>query len=134
AAVRHQLRHLRGNGSFVAVDFDLGGARAEPAVPLVAEVLGWVVRTLEAAGVSPRIGARLAPILAQAGLHDVATFGVQGYIPPGNRAAAQLLGGVTRSLGAAIVRHGIATEAQLDLPTLEDRLHEALSRAGAVLL
>jgi ubiquinone/menaquinone biosynthesis C-methylase UbiE len=134
AAVRHQLRQLRGNGIFVAVDFDLGGARAEPAVPLVAEVLGWVVRAFEAAGASPRIGARLAPILRNAGLRDVVTMGIQGYLAPGDRAAAQLLGGVTRTLGPAIVGHGIATDAQLDLPTLEDRIHDALTKADAVLL
>jgi hypothetical protein len=62
------------------------------------------------------------------------TMGIQGYLAPGNRAAAQLLGGVTRTLGPAIVRHGIATDAQLDLPTLEDRIHDALTKADAVLL
>ena len=134
AAVRHQLRHLRGDGLFVAVDFDLGGARSEPAVPLVTEVLGWVVRAFEAAGASPRIGPRLAPILKSAGLREVMTMGIQGYLAAGDRAAAQLLGGVTRTLGPAIVRHGIASDAQLDLATLEDRIHEALTKAGAVLL
>jgi ubiquinone/menaquinone biosynthesis C-methylase UbiE len=135
AAVRHQLRHLRGgSGIFVAIDFDIGSARTEPAVPLATDALSWVMRAFEAAGAWPRIGARLGPILTNAGLRDVATFGVQGYLRPGDPAAPQLLGGVVRSLGTAIVRHGIATEEQLGLPTIESRLGEALSRADAVLL
>jgi SAM-dependent methyltransferase len=134
AAVRHQLRHLRSGGVFVAVDFDLGGARTEPPVRLLDDVLDWVTRAFAAAGASPHIGARLGPILAEAGLREVKTMGVQGYLQPGDRTAAQLVGAVTRSMGAAIVRHGIATDAQLDLPTLEDRLHDALVRADAVLM
>jgi ubiquinone/menaquinone biosynthesis C-methylase UbiE len=134
AAVRHHRRHLRAGGTFVAVDFDIASARAEPDVPLVREALDWVMRAFEAAHAWPRIGARLGPILTSAGLRDVVTMGMQGYLPPGDRAAAQLLGGVVRTLAPAIVAHGIATEAQVGLSTLEDRLHEALVRADAVLL
>jgi ubiquinone/menaquinone biosynthesis C-methylase UbiE len=133
-AVRHQLRHRRRGGTFVAIDFDIGSARAEPAVPLAAEALGWVMRAFEAAGASPRIGARLASILMKADLRDVVTFGVQGYLQPGDPAAAQLLSGVVRSLCPTIVAHGIATEEQLGLPTLENRIAEALAKADAVLL
>jgi hypothetical protein len=59
---------------------------------------------------------------------------VQGYLRPGDPTAAHLLGGVVRSLAAAIVGHGIATEEQLGLETLESRLGEAFARADAVLL
>jgi hypothetical protein len=37
------------------------------------------------------IGARLGPILRQAGLGEVTTFGVQNYLPPGDPSAAALL-------------------------------------------
>ena len=134
AAVRHQLRHLRAEGTFLAVDFDIGSARAEPIVPLVAEAIGWVMQAFEAAGASPRIGARLGPILTQAGLNGVTTFGVQGYLRPGDPTAAQVLVGVVRSLSGAIVEHGIATDEQLGLATLERRLVEAFAQADAVLL
>ena len=134
AAVRHQRRHLRAGGTFVAVDFDLGSARAEPAVPLVTEALDWMIRAFETAHAWPRIGARLGPILTNAGLQNVVTMGVQGYLPPGDRAAAQLMVAVVRSLAPAILKHGIASEAQIGLPTLEGRLHEALVQADAVLM
>ena len=134
SAVRHHLRNLRDGGTFVAVDFDIGSARVEPAVPLVTEAVSWIMRAFEAAGASPRIGARLGPILTQAGVREVTTFGIQGYLPPGDPAAAQLVAGVIRSLEGAIRRHGIATDAELDLATLESRLGEAIAKANAVLL
>lgn len=132
--VRHHIGNLRSGGVFVAVDFDLAGARTEPAVPLAHELLDWVTRAFSAAGAAPLIGARLAPILREAGLLDVTTFGMQGYLQPDDPAAARLLAGVVRSLAGAIVTHGIATAEQLALDTLEARLADELRRADAVLL
>jgi SAM-dependent methyltransferase len=133
AAVRHHMGHLRPDGVLVAVDFDLGGARTEPSVPLVDGLLAWLVAGFKAAGASPMIGARLAPILRQAGLRDVVTFGIQGYLLPGDPVAAQLVAGVVRSLSGAIIGHGIATAEQLGLDTLEARIAEELKRRDAVL-
>ena len=134
SVVRHHTQNLRPGGRFMAIDFDLGGSRSVPPVPLADVVLEWVIRAFEAAGASPFIGARLGPVLAQAGLRDVATFGVQGYLPPGAPMAARLVVGVARSLAAAIVTHGIATADELGIESLEGRLAESLARADAVLL
>jgi hypothetical protein len=125
---------LQPGGTFVAIDFDLGGCRAEPAVPLVDRLFDWLQRTFVAVGASPRIGARLGPILRDAGLRDVATFGVQGYLQPGDPTTGQLLGGVIRSLSAPMVAHGIATAEDLALETLDARIVEALTEADAVLV
>lgn len=132
--VRHHMGNLRSGGVFVAVDFDLGSARTEPAVPLAEELLDWVTRAFREAGAAPHIGARLGPILRQAGLQDVVTWGMQAYVPPGDPSAARLLAGVVRSLSGAIVQNGIATAEQIGLGTLEARLDDELKRADAVLL
>jgi ubiquinone/menaquinone biosynthesis C-methylase UbiE len=134
AVVRHHRRNLRTDGLFVAIDFDIGGARSEPPVQLAEQALRWVLEAFSAAGASPRIGARLALILEQGGLQNVTTLGVQAYLPPQSRAGASLLAGVVRSLSTAIVRHGIATAEELDLTTLEDRIADELLEANAVLL
>ena len=133
-AVRHHVENLRPGGRFVALDFDIAGSRTEPRIEMVDQVLDWVMRAFSAAGASPRIGARLGPILEQAGLEQVSTFGVQAYIPSHDPKGAALLAGVTRSLAEAITKHGIATAEQLDLPTLERRIGDELRRADAVLL
>jgi ubiquinone/menaquinone biosynthesis C-methylase UbiE len=133
-AVRHHIENLRAGGLFVAIDFDIGAARSEPPVGLVDDALDWVVRAFSAAGASPRIGARLGPILAEAGLDGVTTFGVQSYLPPRDPSASALLSGIVRSLADGITSHGIATVEQLDLPTLDQRIADELRRAQAVLL
>jgi len=134
AVVRHLLANLRPGGLFVAIDFDIGSARTEPAVPLLHESVRWISAAFAAAGAWPNIGARLGVILEDAGLSDVTTFGVQGYIPPRSPEAPALVAAVVRSLEDVIVAHGIATREQLGMETLESRFAEALTRANAVLL
>ena len=65
-----------------AIEFDLGGARAEPPVALMDEGVRWVEAAFRAAGAWPRIGARLGVLLDEAGFTRVSTFGVQAYLPP----------------------------------------------------
>src|SRR5262249_11288897 len=131
---RHHLQNVRVGGLFVAVDFDIGGARAEPPVSLVTDVLSWIDRAFGVAGAWPRVGARLGPLLAQAGVADPTTFGIQSYLPPGDPVGPALLAGVVRSLADVITRHRIATAEQLGLDTLDERIADELHREQAVLL
>ncbi len=134
ALVRRQLANLRHGGIFVAIDFDIGASRSEPAIPMVDDALRWVLRAFHAAGARPRIGATLGPILTSAGLANVATFGVQGYVPPHDPVGPALLAGVLRTLAPVIVQHGIATSEALGIDTLEQRIAAAVRDAGAVIL
>ena len=132
--VHHHLGALRPGGVFLAVDFDLGGTRADPPVELVATALGWVEAAFRSAGADPRIGAHLASLLQDAGLRDVATLGIQAYLGPGDARGSAVLAGVVRSLAPQILAAGIATEAELGLETLPDRIARAVASAGAVVL
>lgn len=134
AVARHHIANLRRGGLFVAIDFDLGGVRAEPPVSLVNEGVDWVEAAFRAAGAWPRIGARLSVLLDEAGFNRVSTFGVQAYFPPSDPSGIAMLAGVVRSLAPAIIRHGIATAEQLELTTFEHRLREAVRQAGSVVL
>jgi ubiquinone/menaquinone biosynthesis C-methylase UbiE len=133
AVVGHHVQALRPDGVFIAIDFDIGAARVEPAVDSLHEALRWVEEAFRAAGAWPRIGARLGTILDGRGLGQITTFGIQAYLQPGDPAAAGLLAGVVRSLAPIIVRERIASAAQVDLVT-EAHIGEQLRSAGAVLL
>jgi ubiquinone/menaquinone biosynthesis C-methylase UbiE len=133
-AVRQLLENLRPGGLFVALDFDAGVVRSEPPVPIVAEVGDWIERAFATAGAWPRVGARLGPILGQAGLAGVKTVGIQGYAQPGDPFAPAFLSGLVRSLSDSIMRHGIATAEQIGADSLEQRIGDALRDADAVLL
>ena len=134
SVLRHHAAALRPGGLLLALDFDLGAARAEPALPLATEVVGWVNSAFRHAGASPAIGAKLALLLTEAGLADVQGFGVQAYYAPGDPRGPMLLSGVVRTLAPQIVAAGLATLEQIDIDTLEARIAYKVRSAGAVIL
>jgi SAM-dependent methyltransferase len=134
AVVRHHRQNLRRDGLFVSIEFDIGGARTEPPVPLAVEALRWVDEGFIAGGAAPRIGARIGSILHDAGLQQVANYGVQAYLQPDDPAGPALLAAVVRSLAPVIVTRGIASAHELQLDTLQSRIADEITRARAVFL
>jgi SAM-dependent methyltransferase len=132
--LRHHLASLRPGGLMVALDFDVAAARAEPPVPVVAEAASWIMAAFHRAGADPTIGAKLAVLLAQAGLVEVQGFGIQGYLAPDDPRGPALLSGVVRTLAPAIVAAGLATAEQVDRDRLERRVSQAIRSAGSVFL
>ncbi|MDT5010063.1 MAG: hypothetical protein QOH57_1680 [Mycobacterium sp.] len=131
AVVKHHVRALRPGGTFVAVDYDMGGVRVMPPVELVSRARDWIEAGFRYAQADPFVGMRLPVFLKQAGLHDVGSLGIQVFWPPENP-NVPLMTDVVRALAPAIVASGAATEDELDLATLEQRVREALTAAGAV--
>lgn len=132
--LRSQHDSLRPGGTMLLVEFDIGAMRAEPEVPLVETVRGWIEAAFRSADADPRIGARAALLLRRTGFADVSTFGVQTYLPPGDPIGPLLCAGVTRSLAPQIVAQGIADETELGLDTLQLRIAEQVDAIGAVIL
>jgi len=118
----------------LALDFDLGACRAEPALPLVDEALAWVKAAFAHAGACPTIGTKPAPLLTEAGLADVQGFGVQGYAVPGDSGGPALLIGVVRTLAPQIVTASLVTRQQIGNDTLEACVADAVRVAGSVIL
>jgi ubiquinone/menaquinone biosynthesis C-methylase UbiE len=133
SVLRHHAASLRAGGLLLALDFDLNAARAEPALPLVTDALGWVKDAFERVGASPAIGTRLALLLADAGLADVQGFGVQGYAAPGDPRGPALLSGVVRTLAPQIVAAGLATAEQIGIESFEARIADAVRASGSVI-
>jgi ubiquinone/menaquinone biosynthesis C-methylase UbiE len=132
--LRHHVASLRAGGLLLALDFDLGAARAEPELPLITEVLGWVNSAFRYAGASPAIGAKLALLMTEAGFADVQGFGVQGYFAPYDPRGPMLLSSVVRTLASQIAAAGLATPEQIDIDTLEARIASAVKSSGAAIL
>lgn len=130
--IAHHAKALTPGGVFVAVDYDMGGTRSRPDVPLLADMLRWLDAAFAHVQADVRVGMRLPVLMAQAGLRDVGSVGIQPYFGPDDRAAAALPVGVVRALLPAIVASGAATEDEVGVDTLEDRLADAVSAAGAV--
>src|SRR5215213_2899165 len=123
--LRHHLHALRPGGVMLAIDSDMGAARADPPVALVDTVLDWVERAFRSAGADPRVGAHLAPMGAEA----VTTLGIQGYFGPDDRSGAALFAGMARALAPQITAKGIASEDEVGIDTLEARIFAATAAA-----
>ena len=132
--LRHHAAALRPGGLLLALDFDLGAARSEPALPLATQAMSWVNAAFKHAGACPAIGTKLTLLLAEAGLADIQGFGVQGYIAPGDPRGPALLAGVVRTLVPQIAAMGLATPEQIDVDTLEARISSQVQAAGAVVI
>jgi SAM-dependent methyltransferase len=92
--------------------------------PLHRRVHEWVWRTVEREGACLHMGLDLAPALERAGLvveHVRAEAVVQ--TPPSHHPTAAIV----RAMLPRIERHGVATAAEIDLDTLEDRLRDELA-------
>jgi hypothetical protein len=131
SVLRHYLGSVRPGGLMVAIDYDTGAARAEPPVPIVERMFALVAATLRSAGADPTIGSRLQGLLADAGLEEIGALAITQYLPPDSPVGPALLSGVVRSLAPRMVAQGLATEAELDLDTLIDRIADALRASGS---
>lgn len=96
--------------------------RAEPEAPLVEAVRRWIEAALRSAEADPRIGTQAGQLLRRTAFADVSTLGTQAYFAPSDPIGPLLCAAVTRSLAPQIVAHGIASEAELALETLQERI------------
>jgi ubiquinone/menaquinone biosynthesis C-methylase UbiE len=129
----HHMANLRPGGLFVAVDYDQGGSRALPEVALYTRLHEWLRAGFQFAHADTFVGARFPVMFAQAGYTEVGTLGLQMYWSPDNsHAAAAYFVGLVRAMKTVIVESGAATESEIGLDTLEQRLADELQLANAV--
>ncbi len=132
--LRHHAEALTFGGRIVALDYDLGACRTEPAVELVMSRHAWVVEAFRRAGADPLIGSKLPRLLRDAGLDQITSLAMQRYYAPGDPDGAGQLAAVVRSLAPQIVATGIATAEELDLEHYGDRVIQVLTDADSVFL
>jgi len=105
---------------------------AAPERPLMARACGWIARTLELAGSSPRMGLGLYDAFVRAGL-PAPEVRLEPLLTLGCEAAYVRWGVETlRSLLAVGVQTGAFTCAEVDIATLTERLDEEAAAAGGV--
>ena len=132
--VRHHLGALAQDGLLLMIDFDVGSARSEPPVPIFSTARDWVIEAFRRAGANPTIGTQLGLVLRDAGLADIQTFGLQSYLTPDDPVGPALFSSVVNSLAPIIVASGIATEEELALDSLQERLSRELQARRAIAL
>ena len=132
AVLRTQASVLRAGGVVVPIEFDIPSARSLPSTPLVTRASSWVVEAFKAANVDPALGPRLWSVLSEADLRPQGMIGVQPHFGPDDRDGAAILAGIVRAALPLIERAGVATAAEVDADTLQQRISDELATAGAV--
>ncbi|WP_034216577.1 class I SAM-dependent methyltransferase [Actinoplanes subtropicus] len=133
AALRQAASKLHPGGLICVHEADLAYLPATPPTPLWAEAHGYFLAALEKAGIERRLGLNLFTMFRYAGL-PAPGLQVELFAAGGPDAPAWAWANVISAAVPLMERHGIATRADLDPPTLADRLlAETLAADGCVL-
>ena len=136
-ALRGLARHVRAGGVLAFQESDNSGARSFPPIPLFQRVFELTSRAHELSGAEPLMGLKLYPAFIAAGLPAPsleANVGIMGSHDPFLEPLANFLAQGLRSLLPAIIKHGLATEAELNLETYAQRMTTAFREGGGVLM
>jgi ubiquinone/menaquinone biosynthesis C-methylase UbiE len=135
-ALRRALRNLKAGGVIAlqesVIDYD-GPVLIEPLDCLAARAAEWFRAGFRHAGVQPRMGMRLFGLMRAAGLEPSTEIDMLVPIQQGpDGELFRILAAVVRSQIPAIVASGAATEAEIDIETLERRLIADAPPGGVV--
>ena len=135
-ALRRALRNLRSGGVIalqeLIIEYD-GPVFIEPLNCLAAKAAGWFRAGFKHSGVHSRMGMRLFGLMQAAGLAPTTEIDMLVPIQQGPEGALfSFLTSVVRSQIPAIVASGVATEAEIDIETLEERLIDDAPSSGVV--
>jgi SAM-dependent methyltransferase len=132
-ATLRRLARMVGQGGFVAFqEFDITGARSYPPAPMFEKSLEWILAAFSRAGTDTRMGLKLYSTFIAAGLPAPAMSLDAGIWGGENNPASYMLTEVVRSLLPVIESAGIATEAEVDIDSLQQRLENDILAGGGV--
>lgn len=136
-ALRRLVRHLHSGGIVAFQEGDDFSARSFPPTPLFDRLFELMARANEMSGAEPRMGLKLYPAFIAAGLPapsqhlEVPTIGAGD---PTVEPLAKVLVQTLRSIMPAIIKHGLATAAALDIATYAGRMISEFRAGGGIWL
>lgn len=132
AVLRHLTSLVRSGGIVAFHECDLSSAATKPEVPLFSRMVGYVIETYRRANLEADMGSRLHSAFRDAGLPAPQMFAA-APVESGERSPAYAsVARVIESAAPMMERLGVATAADLQLDTIEQRLREAVVQADAV--
>ncbi|HZP20116.1 MAG TPA: methyltransferase domain-containing protein [Bauldia sp.] len=124
ATIRRLSGFLKPGGVLAFAELDIDQAGSLPELPLLLKIIHWTTATYRCAGIEPNMGSKLFAAFSAAGMSStlVGTTRIEGGE---NSAVYDFAAETIRSLLPSIIQFGIATEAEVGLDTLVERLHAA---------
>jgi SAM-dependent methyltransferase len=132
AMLRKLARVIRSGGVVAFQEFDITGARSFPPAPTFDRCIQWIGAAFTQTGVDTRMGMKLYPAFLAAGLPAPAISLDTGIWGADDTLASAMVADVIRALLPVLVKAGIATEAEVDIGTLRERMQNEIVAAGSV--
>ena len=132
--LRRLATHVRPGGVIAFQESDWDGARSLPRSETYDRCCRWVVETLRLGGAETRMGSQLHSKFVAAGLPPP-SMRLEAVVGGGAKAsdALQLVVDLVRTQLPAMERLGVATAAEVDLPTLAERARsEAIANSSLI--
>jgi hypothetical protein len=107
-------------------------AKSVPESPTVEKAASWMREVFRHSGADSEIGPKLLGMFKAAGLPEP-EMRVDGLIYGSNGAGPKLLADTIRAILPAIEQIGLATQAEIDIDTLEDRMRAELAAADSTM-
>jgi len=134
AMVRALVRQVRPGGIVVFHELDWSSARSSPRVPLYDESFRWIAETVRQNGVEVNMGMKLHAAYLAAGL-PAPELAMEAIIGGGeNEDRIRLVTEAVGTIRDKAVAAGVATEAEMELDTLPERIAVQAKASGAVLV
>lgn len=133
AALTQMLASVAPGGVIAFHEPDLSRAGAVPPVSIVTETVMRMTTVFERCGFHPRIGVSLGRVFQDVGL-TASLLGMTRMEQGGDGFCPTWLAATIRSLLPAMVKTNTATEAEIDIDTLEERIRNEANQAGSLLL
>jgi len=132
--IRKLAGHLRGGGLIVFQESDFANCRSLPLAPIFERHVGWIKQALSGSGARIQIGLELYSILLAAGLPDP-SMRMDALIGGGPDAPSyDLVAEGIGSLLPVLEKLKITTAAEVDLPTLAQRMRDEVVASKGVVL
>jgi SAM-dependent methyltransferase len=128
--LRALARHLRPGGVVAFHELVLNSVLSVPPLPLAAQAMRWMIAAFERVGAQPDMGLKLDATFRAAGLAPD-LYASARLVAGAESAGHDVLAAVIRALLPLIVKFGMATEAEVDIDTLADRLRKETVAANA---
>jgi ubiquinone/menaquinone biosynthesis C-methylase UbiE len=135
ATLRALAGHLRRGGVVAFGEYNItpGPMRDPPAMPLTKKLFGWIDGAFRHAGAETRMGDRLFLTFRKAGL-PFPTLSLMSHMGGGPDWDGYAYAAATvRSLLPLILKAGLASEAEIGIDTLEERLRAETTAANGVI-
>jgi len=126
------VEHLLPGGLVIFQEPDMSWAKSVPESPTVEKAASWMREVSRHSGADSEIGPKLLGMFKAAGLPEP-EMRVDGLIYGSNGAGPKLLADTIRAILPAIEQIGLATQAEIDIDTLEDRMRAELAAADSTM-